>query len=274
MKMSALLFTFLLVLTIGALVYQQSSKSTLDGKAIQSSVLGEATTDFMDVDQKARLDDDFMFALQYLTGKGILLGYEDNTLRPNNPVNRAEFLKMLVIALKADTTGFGKSCFTDVTGTEWYAPYVCFAKAAGWVKGYDGGKILAGNQISLAEALKIIVTAQKWSTENLGELITPKAWKVVKGAWYMPYIHVAYNKFLLYNYRFAKDLDPAVLLSRKDVIVILFSGILVDTIKVDKYDPKYIEQLFKQEGIPLPNIPAPTPATGEAVPVSSEAPKK
>ncbi|MBP7898808.1 S-layer homology domain-containing protein [Candidatus Gracilibacteria bacterium] len=266
MKVSVLLFAFVLLLTVGALVYQQTSKtSSLVGKNAQTSVLGEATTDFLDIDQQQRNDKDFMFALQYLTGKGIMLGYSDNTIRPNNPITRAEFLKMLTIALKADTTGFGKACFKDVVATEWYAPYVCFAKDAGWVNGYGDGKILPNNQISLAEVLKIIVTAEKWNVDDAKDYPVPKDWKIVKEAWYVPYIKVAYKKFLLYNYRFAKNLDPAVLLSRKDVILILFSGILVDTIKVDQYDPKYIQQLFKQEEVPLP----PGATTNEAPPVTT-----
>lgn len=265
MKVSVLLFVFVILLTVGALVYQQTSKTpSLVGKDMQASTFGDATIDFLDIDQQQKNDKDFMFALQYLTGKGILLGYEDNTLRPNNPVKRSEFLKMLTIALKADTKGFGKPCFKDVVGTEWFAPYVCFAKDAGWVNGYGDGKILPDNQISLAEALKIIVTAEKWNLNDAKDYPVPKDWKIVKEAWYVPYIKVAHKKFLLYNYRFVKNLDPAVLLSRKDVILILFSGILVDTIKVDQYDPKYIQQLFKQEEVPLP--PGVTPTTGEAAP--------
>lgn len=274
-KVGVLLFAFLLVLTLGALMYQNVSKSGLDGKDAQASTFKEYVSDFTDISQKDRINKDFMAAIQYLNAKGILLGYEDNTLRPDNSVNRAEFLKMLTIALKVDVSGFNKACFTDVLATDWFAPYICFAKDAGWVKGYDGGKILPGNQISIAEMLKIVVTAEGWDTSNVASLPYPKSWKVVEKAWYMPYVKVAYSKFLLYNYRFAENLDPASLLSRKDVIVILFSGILVDTIKVDQYNPKYIQQLFKQEGVPLPANNAAAPASGEPVPVSPEpAPKK
>ena len=276
-KIGILLFAFLLVMTIGAMMYQSTSEKTLNGKNVQASTFKEYVSDFTDISQQDRINKDFMFAIQYLTTKGIVLGYGDNKLKPDNPVNRAEFLKMLAIALRANVAGFDKPCFKDVLATDWFAPYVCFAKDAGWVAGYGDGKILPGNQISIAEALKIIVTAEQWDTTNVKDLPYPKSWKVVEKAWYMPYVKVAYSKFLLYNYRFAENLDPASLLSRKDVIVILFSGILVDTIKVDKYDPKYIQQLFKQENIPYAagDMPQPAAATGEPTPVSPEPqPKK
>ena len=276
-KIGILLFAFLLVMTIGAMMYQSMTEKTLNGKNVQASTFKEYISDFTDIDQKDRINKDFMFALQYLSTKGIVLGYSDNKLKPENPVNRAEFLKMLTIALRANVSGFDKPCFKDVLATDWFAPYICFAKDAGWVSGYGDGKILPGNQISLAEALKIIVTAEQWDTTNVKDMPFPRSWKVVEKAWYMPYVKVAYSKFLLYNYRFAENLDPSSLMSRKDVIVILFHGILVDTIKVDKYDQKYVKQLFSQENIPYAaeDTSSPAPTTGEATPVSPEPqPKK
>lgn len=274
MKVGVLLFAFLLVITIGTLMYQQSSNGKKD---IQASVLSSkgSASSFTDISVEERKNKDFMFGLEFLAKKGIVLGYGDNKFKPNNPVNRAEFLKMLTIALKADVAGFEKPCFSDVKGTEWFAPYICYAKEAGWVSGYGDGKILPGNQVSMAEALKIIVTAQGWNMDNLDDKPLPKGKKVVNVAWYVPYLKVAYGKFLLYNYTQTNDFDPAMLLSRKDVVVILFSGILVDTIKVDKYDTKLIPQLFKQENIPLPTDPGEDVSSGEPKPGSPEpSPKK
>lgn len=271
-KIGILLFVFLLVLTVGALMYQQSTDSA--GNIQASTLTNGAVGEFTDISVEDRKNKDFMFGLKFLAQKGIVLGYGDNKFKPNNPVNRAEFLKMLTIALKADVTGFNKPCFADVSGTEWFAPYVCYAKDAGWVTGYAGGKIFPGNQISMAEVLKIIVTAEQWNTEGIDELPLPKGKKIVKTAWYVPYIKVAFSKFLLYNYK-SEDLDPAMLLTRKDVVLILFSGILVDTIKVEKYDTSLIPQLYKQENIALPKDTSSSPTSGEAVASSPEAkPKK
>lgn len=222
--------------------------------------------DFKDISPEDKKNNDFMAALKFLVSKGVILGYGDNTLKPNNPVNRAEFIKMLTIALKADVNGFAKPCFKDIKGSEWFAQYICYAKDAGWVGGFADGKILPGNQISLAEAIKIIVTAQQWDITNTKDMSLPTSKNIVKTAWYIPYLKVAFSKFLLYYYK-NDNLDPAMLLTRKDVILIIFSGMLVDTIKVEKYNPSLIPQLYQQEGIVM---------SGEASkPVSPEAtPKK
>ena len=245
-------------------MYQYNVKPS--GKDMLTSTM-DATPmpDFKDISPEDKKNGDFMAALKFLVSKWVILGYGDNTLKPNNPVNRAEFIKMLTIALKSDVSGFAKPCFKDVTGTEWFAQYICYAKDAGWVGGFADGKILPGNQISLAEAIKIIVTAQQWDITNTKDMSLPTSKNIVKTAWYIPYMKVAFSKFLLYYYK-SDNLDPAMLLTRKDVILIIFSGMLVDTIKVEKYSPSLIPQLFQQEGVVM---------SGEATkPVTPEATSK
>ncbi|MBP7671147.1 S-layer homology domain-containing protein [Candidatus Gracilibacteria bacterium] len=74
-----------------------------------------------------------------LKERKIINGYPDGSLQTEKPINRAELLKIVV-------TGAGynpdpvenNNCFTDVQG-QWFAPYVCFAKAKGWIKGYENG---------------------------------------------------------------------------------------------------------------------------------------
>jgi len=71
-----------------------------------------------------------------LAAIGAIQGYPDGYFRPDKPVNRAEFLKILLIAardaqkvqkLNADTKYPG---FPDVNINEWYAPYVTEAYKA------------------------------------------------------------------------------------------------------------------------------------------------
>lgn len=263
MRISFLLFAFVIILTVGVLMYQYNVKPS--GKEILTSAM-DATPmpDFKDISPEDKKNNDFMAALKFLVSKGVILGYGDNTLKPNNPVNRAEFIKMLTIALKSDVSGFAKPCFKDVTGSEWFAQYICYAKDAGWVGGFADGKILPGNQISLAEAIKIIVTAEQWDTTNTKDMSLPTSKNIAKTAWYIPYLKVAFSKFLLYYYK-NDNLDPAMLLTRKDVILIIFSGMLVDTIKVEKYNPSLIPQLYKQEGVVMSGEAA-KPVTPEATP--------
>lgn len=50
-------------------------------------------------------------------GQGYVNGYEDGTFRPEAKVTRAEYVKLVVTALKQPVSG-------ETTGADWYVPYV------------------------------------------------------------------------------------------------------------------------------------------------------
>lgn len=59
---------------------------------------------------------------------GIVDGYPDGSFKPENTVNKVEFLKMLINAMNTDIDPeVGYLPFTDVDKDHWYAPYVQFA---------------------------------------------------------------------------------------------------------------------------------------------------
>ena len=99
-------------------------------------------------------------AIRYLADKKIIGGYADGSFRPSNSVNRAEFIKIVVGAkLGYEPSGSASNCFTDVKASDWFAPYVCYAKNNGIIGGYSDGSFKPGNTINLAEAAKIVVNA-------------------------------------------------------------------------------------------------------------------
>ncbi len=69
----------------------------------------------------------------------VVNGYPDNSFRPVQTVNRAEFLKMLLLAadIKPETT-LNEDVFTDVAKDAWYAPYVKFAKDKNLMNAVNG----------------------------------------------------------------------------------------------------------------------------------------
>ncbi len=121
-------------------------------------------------------------AITYVEGQGIVNGYEDGTYKPNSPINRAEFMKIVMEAGFDDSVFGGTNCFTDVAG-DWYAQYVCAAKDLGIVSGYPDNSFKPGNSINLAEALKIIFETSAYIS---GETIEP-----VAGEWYQAYLDLA-----------------------------------------------------------------------------------
>lgn len=122
-------------------------------------------------------------AINYLQENNVVQGYGDGTYRPDNRINRAEFLKIILESLniELDSAGF---CFPDVKAG-WYAPYVCKAKELGIVSGYPDGYFRPANKINLAEALKIVLEAYDVSV-NFNYSV-----------WYEPYLYFMEENGLL-----------------------------------------------------------------------------
>jgi len=128
-------------------------------------------------------------AIKYLKNNKIIDGYPDNSFKPENPINRAELMKILVEGKvgKPDVNEY-KNCFKDITN-QWYAPYVCYAKSAGWVDGYSDGKFRATQIVNKAEALKMLLNSQGLS---IADTISSKPFNDVNTTdWYAKYVSKA-----------------------------------------------------------------------------------
>lgn len=99
-------------------------------------------------------------AIQELKTYGIVGGYSDGTFKPNANINRAEFLKIILEAMAMPIDLEGGNCFKDVKDG-WFAPYVCWAADSGIVGGYKDGTFKPEQNITFAEASKILATAFK-----------------------------------------------------------------------------------------------------------------
>ncbi len=98
-------------------------------------------------------------AIGALYYEGIIGGYDDGSFRPDNNINRAEFLVIVSSVVDADFGGMVLgNCCEDVA-EEWYSAFVCYAKQDGWIKGYSDGSCGPERAITRAEALKIAFEA-------------------------------------------------------------------------------------------------------------------
>ncbi|MFC1599558.1 S-layer homology domain-containing protein [Patescibacteria group bacterium] len=91
---------------------------------------------------------------------GIVDGYDDGNFRPGNMVNRAEALKILLLAKGVDLDSYDLSSvshFSDVSETIWYAVYVAYGYDMGIIEGYEDGTFKAINDILRGEIAKITV---------------------------------------------------------------------------------------------------------------------
>ncbi len=134
-------------------------------------------------------------AINYLFDHGIIQGYPDGTFKPENTVNRAELLKILVGGKGIiPTLDQYRDCFPDVT-SEWFAPWVCYAKTQGWVDGYPDGSFKPANDVNKVESLKMLINSQAYVVPSF---VTEKLFDDVNSTdWFSPYVKVAKDKGLL-----------------------------------------------------------------------------
>ena len=111
-----------------------------------------AQADFTDTDEHR-----YQEAIAFVEEAGIVEGYEDGSFQPDEPINRAELLKIIVEAVYEDEfeAHAEADCFSDVSAGSWYTPYVCFAKEEGIVKGYEDNSFQPAQNVSYVEALKM-----------------------------------------------------------------------------------------------------------------------
>ncbi len=128
-------------------------------------------------------------ALTYVTAQGIFKGYADGTFKPDQEINRAETVKVIVEGFEVtlaedDHTNGG---FSDTVIGEWYMPYLQTAKQKNIIRGYLDGTFKPQQTVSYVEMLKIFL-----ETSGI-DLPAEKAGDV----WYKQYVDYALLKNLV-----------------------------------------------------------------------------
>ncbi len=127
----------------------RAQAATILYKLLDSKERGPYACSFSDVSSGAW----YAEAVMTLASDGIINGYTNGTFRPNDPVNRAEFVKMLVVL--TGVTG-SEISFSDVSATYWARDYIAAAAANAWVNGYSDGTFRPKNYITRAEAVVLM----------------------------------------------------------------------------------------------------------------------
>lgn len=121
--------------------------------AFDHEVSDEKEEQFTDVSN----DDWYYSYVTYAKSIDIIEGYDDETFRPDNYVDRAAALKIILGAFGAEIDdSITPSNFTDVDSGAWYSLYAAYAYNEGIIEGYDDGTFRGGQYITRAEVAKII----------------------------------------------------------------------------------------------------------------------
>lgn len=107
-------------------------------------------------------------AIWEMFNKGVVQGYEDGSYKPDNTINRAELIKVVVETNMNDTfADFADSeCFTDVKKDQWYSQYVCYAQSQQMIEGYPDGSFKPAQEVNFVEGLKILIGMNGGSYEE------------------------------------------------------------------------------------------------------------
>ena len=158
--------------------------------------------------------------IMFLREEGIIKGYDDGTFKPENPVNRAELIKILVEGFFDSELKGEHDCFPDVKN-EWFAEYICAAKRLGWISGYPDGMYKPGNTVNRAEAIKIIISS------GTNEFLSPESLPgdVRANDWFAKYVRVAYQQ------GFETDRSafrPGDTLTRREASIWIYNGMMYE----------------------------------------------
>jgi hypothetical protein len=117
--------------------------------------------DFTDIDSSQ----EFHTVVRVFVQTGVIQGYEDDTFRPDQPLTRAEAVKILLavdkfIPKSLPVLDWGivmpgyEVLFPDTTA--WEVPWVNEAVRRDWVQGYDDGNFRPHQTLSRVEAVQIL----------------------------------------------------------------------------------------------------------------------
>lgn len=169
-------------------------------------------------------------AVEYLKSHGVIEGYPDGFFRPENPINRAEALKIILLASEIRVPDSVSSVsFLDFFPSDWFAVYVEKAKELGIVQGYDDGTFRAEQTVNLAENLKILLETNEIDVERLypGE----------SSEWYSKYVQYAKDKNLI---EADAEIFPGEAMNRGTFSEVAYRFMVVQELALEFFDPEIV----------------------------------
>lgn len=178
--------------------------------------MGTEGMTFSDVPQSH----DNVVAIEYFVKNGVINGYDDGTFKPDNIVNRAEALKVILSSANVQVPeNLDGSPFSDVKPEQWFAPFVIQAKDLGIVNGNPDGTFTPASTVTRAGFIKMLLETnkfikEKWQNQQVYN-------DVAQDAWYASYMNYAGSAGLL-SPTANNELLPEKELTRGEVAEVLY----------------------------------------------------
>jgi len=137
----------------------------------------------------------FYAAVESLKNLEIVKGFDDGTFRPNNPVTRAEALKMILTSAQATIEGSSETEFSDVPADAWFGTFVRTGRNLKIVNGYGNtGKFGPNDRVQKSQFLKMLLLAFRKDVSKHENLKSGVSADTAPGQWWLSYM--SYSKTL------------------------------------------------------------------------------
>lgn len=131
--------------------------------------------------------------LEKLSKIGILKGFPDGYFRPDQMVTRAQFAKVITIALRIPEVKPASPTFPDVPANHWAYGYIEAAVKRGLLQGFPDGTFKPEDSVSKPQIVKIIAAENSWTSSPA----SPSFSDINKDHWAFPYVEGALNMGVL-----------------------------------------------------------------------------
>jgi hypothetical protein len=151
--------------------------------------------------------------------QGLIKGYEDNTIRPDNPVNRAEFVSMVNRAWGISNDGYS-SAFQDVAKDQWYYSDIAAAYNLGYISGSSPETFEPDSTITREQAAVMIAQLLTLEANSENDVLSALADYEQLADWSRPYVETVFAQGILKGYP-DKTFRPTRSVTRAEAMVII-----------------------------------------------------
>ncbi len=160
-----------------------------------------------------------------MAGLGIINGYPDNTFRPDNLLNRAEFAALVARAFNM-TPKRQATNFKDVEGNFWAKNVIETANKAGFLSGYPDNTFRPQDYLTREQAIVATINGL-----GLSGGMSSFLWMYEDRAQISNYaqeeIATATEKGMVVNYPRRDRLEPTRNITRAEVVAIIYQALVV-----------------------------------------------
>ena len=123
-----------------------------------------------------------------LYNEGIVKGHDDNTIKLNSTLTRAEALTLIARTIKQEDSPNTSLNFKDINPTSWYAGPLRTAVEKGFIKGFPDGTFRPAGTLNTVQSFKLI---------SIGLGLSEQQEEETSVFWYDPYVSVGKNEGLI-----------------------------------------------------------------------------